>query len=133
MTDPLPVVVFPDIEALSISFLASRLPDVHVTSEWPEDLAERLPVVAVSRLGGGTELRFVLQDGTIDIDCLAASKAAAHDLAQLVLAHMLTMPSADALDAIVYTVTDDGLVWAPDPVTELPRYVLTCTLRFRPA
>jgi hypothetical protein len=133
VSDPLPVVVFPDVEALAITFLAGRLPDAHVTSEWPEDIAERLPVVAVSRLGGGTVLRFVLQDGTIDIDCIAATKAEAHDLAQLALAHLQTMPSAPALNAIVYTVTDDALVWAPDPVTELPRYVLTCTLTFRPA
>lgn len=131
--DPLPVVVFPDAEALTIDFLAGRLPDVRVTSEWPEDLAERLPLVAVSRLDGRTELRFVLQDATLDVDVLATTKAAAQDLAQLVLAHLLTMPSASTPGATVYSVTDDALVWVPDPVTEIPRYVLTCTVRYRPA
>lgn len=131
--DPLPVIVFPDAEALVLDFLAGRLPDVRVTSEWPEDLAERLPLVAVSRLDGRTELRFVLQDATLDVDVLASTKSAAQDLAQLTLAHLLTMPSASIPGATVYSVTDDALVWVPDPVTEIPRYVLTCTVRYRPA
>jgi len=131
--DPLPVVVFPDAEALTIGFLVDRLTAVRVTSEWPEDLAEHLPLVAVSRLDGRTELRFVLQDATLDVDVLASTKSAAQDLAQLVLAHLLTMPSASIPGATVYSVTDDALVWVPDPVTEIPRYVLTCTVRYRPA
>jgi len=131
--DPLPVVVFPDAEALTIDFLAGRLPDVRVTSEWPENLAEHMPLVAVSLLDSGTELRFVLRDATLDVDCLAETKSAAQDLAQLTLAHLLTMPSASIPGATVYSVTDDALVWVPDPVTEIPRYVLTCTVRYRPA
>lgn len=131
MSDPF--VVFPDVEALAVAFLTPRLPGVTVVSEWPEDLAEHLPVVAVSRVGGSTELRFVLEDVALDFDVLAATKAGAQDLVQSVRALLLTAPSHPTPGARIYLVTDDALVWGPDPVTELPRYVLTCTLRVRPA
>ncbi|MFI1580012.1 hypothetical protein [Embleya sp. NPDC020630] len=131
MTDP--VVMFPDGEALAVAFLTPRLPGVTVVSEWPEDLAEHLPVVAVSRVGGSTELRFVFEDVVLDFDVLAATKASAQDLAQSVRALLMTAPSHPPPGARIYSVTDDALVWGPDPVTELPRYVLTMTLRVRPA
>ena len=133
----LPVVVFPDAEALVVGYLADRLgPVVHVGTELPENLGEVLEevdgVVVVSLLDTVDVLDFVLEDPAVEIGALAADKAAAHDLGKLVSAHMKAMPGVYA-DAIVYRVTGAGFAWEPDEVTNLPQYVLAFELRVGPA
>lgn len=130
----LPLVVFPDTEQLVIDYLAGALdPGVHVGSEWPEDLAGAVPVVAVSLLDAGEVLDFVLEDAVVDVEVLAADKAAASDLARLVRAHMKAMPGRSLPGALVYRVECQAHAWVPDEVTNMPRYVLTFELRVRPA
>lgn len=129
----LPVVVFPDVEQLVIDYLAERLDAVQVGSELPEDLASAAPVVAVSLLDAAEVLDFVLEDAAVDVEVLAADKAAASDLARLVAALMKALPGTPLPGATVYRVERQGFTWVPDDVTELPRYVLTFELRVRPA
>lgn len=128
-----PLVVFPDVEAAVTGYLRQQL-DLGVTvgTEWPEDLAQHLPVVAVSRGGGATYTRLVLDEPTLDIDVLAANKAAAHDLAQQVRGHIFAAEGRALGDALVARVEDTSLIWLPDPTTALPRYVLVMSLRVRP-
>jgi hypothetical protein len=129
----LPVVVFPDVEALVINYLADCLDGVQVGAELPEDLESELPVVAVSLLDAAEALDFVLEDAAVDVEVLAADKASASDLARLVAAHMKAMPGVQVAGALVYRVERQALTWVPDEVTELPRYVMTFELRVRPA
>lgn len=130
----LPVVVFPDAEALVIDYLAGVLgEDVDVGSELPEDVQAAVPVVAVSLLDTDEVLDFVLEDPVLDVEVLAADKASASDLARLVSAHMKALPGVQVAGALVYEVERQGLTWVPDEVTDLPRYVLTFRLRVRPA
>lgn len=129
-----PLTVFPDAEAVTIGLLAGVLdPAVTVDSEWPEDLAEHLPVVAVSRAGGATLLRHVTDQARLDIDILDATKAGAHDLAQLVRGHLFAARGTVHTGARIYGVDDTSLIWLPDPTTGLPRYVLVMDLVIRPA
>lgn len=132
----LPLVVFPDIEAELIGYLDGVLA-AGVGSQWPERLAERLPFVAISRGGGATYQRFVLDEPTIDIDCLAATKAAAHDLAQLVRAQLFAAEGTTQGAARIHRVQDVSLIWLPELPAEgtapIPRYVLVVSLRVRPA
>ena len=130
----LPVVAFPDVEAAVITHLAGAL-DVGVTvgADWPENLAENLPVVAVSRGGGATFLRFVLDEPTLDIDVLAADKASAHDLVQQVRGILFAAEGQALGGAWICRVADTSLIWLPDPVTSIARYVLVISLRVRPA
>ncbi|MBW1600897.1 hypothetical protein JJV70_02020 [Streptomyces sp. JJ66] len=130
----LPTVPMPDAEAVTIGVLAP-LRDAGVTlgSQWPEHLAERLPVVAVSLGGGGTRLRAVTVDRTVDIDVLAADKGTAFDLAAEVSARLIAAQGTTQPGARIYSVTETSLVWLPDETTGIARYVLVMSLVLRPA
>lgn len=129
-----PLVVFPDVEAAVTAYLRGLLdPDTTVGTEWPESLAENLPVVAVSRGGGATYTRLVLDDVTLDIDVLADDKATAHDLAQQVRGLLFAAEGTRLGDALICRVQDTSLIWLPDPMTGAARYVLVMSLRVRPA
>jgi hypothetical protein len=131
---PLPVVVFPDAEALVIDYLAGVLGSgVNVGAELPEDVQAAVPVVAVSLLDIDEVLDVVLEDPVLDVEVLAADKASASDLARLVSAYMKALTGKQVPGALVYEVERQGLTWLPDDVTDLPRYVLTYRLRVRPA
>lgn len=131
----LPVAPMPDVEQVAIDLLAEVLDDtVTVSSEWPESVAEHLPVVAVSLgPGGGSAIKAVTANRGLDIDVLAATKAEARDLVALVSAHLLAAQGTVRPGARIYGVTETSLVWLPDPVTNLPRYVLVMSMVVRPA
>lgn len=134
MSSPLPVVPMPDVEQVAIALLTAALdPGVTVDSEWPEHLAEKLPVVAVSLGGGGSRQRAVTADRTLDIDVLAATKAEARDLAALVSAHLLAAQGTVQPGARIYGVDEVSVIWLPDPITDAPRYVLVMSMVVRPA
>lgn len=133
MSSPPPVVAFPDVEAAVVVHLAGVLDGVTVGTEWPESLADHLPVVAVNRGGGAVYTRFVMDEPTLDIDVLAADKATAHDLVQQVRGLLYAAEGAALGDVLVCRVQDTSLVWLPDPVTGLARYVLVMSMRVRPA
>ncbi|GGM04735.1 hypothetical protein GCM10010099_21070 [Streptomyces cinereus] len=137
---PLPVVVFPDAEQVAVALLRAGLAaGTSVGTEWPANLADKLPagVVSVARGGGAVELKFVTEDVTLDIDVLAATKKAAHDLAQLTRAHLHAAEGTTVAGARIYGVSDISLIWLPhqpSPETDpIPRYVLVMQARIRPA
>lgn len=130
----LPLVAFTDVEAAVITHLGQQLDGgVRVGSDWPENLSENLPVVAVSRGGGATHIRFVVDEPTLDIDVLAADKAAAHDLVQQVRGLLFATEGTTIGGALMCRVEDTSLIWLPDLTTGLARYVLVMSLRVRPA
>ncbi|MBB6439916.1 hypothetical protein [Streptomyces candidus] len=140
MTQPLPVVVFPDAEQVAVTLLRARLPaGTVVGTEWPDALESRLPsgVVSVTRGGGAINLTDVAEDVVLDIDVLAATKKTAHDLAQRVRAHLHAVRGSVQAGARVYGVSDTSLVWLPHhPSAEtdpIPRYVLVMSMVIRPA
>lgn len=132
MSGPLPVAPMPDVEAVAIGILAGALePAVRLGSEWPDDLAQNLPAVAVSLGGGGTRLRAVTADRTLDIDVLATDKAAAYDLAALVSAHLVAAQGTVQDGARIYEVSETSMIWLPDEATGIPRYVLVMSMVVR--
>lgn len=129
-----PLVVFPDVEEAVTGYLPSVLdPLVGVGTRWPQELTKSLPFVGVSRSGGATYLRLVLDEPTLDFDVLADSQPAAQDLAQQVRAHMHAADGLTLGAARISRVRDTSLIWLPDPVTGTPRYVLVMSMRVRPA
>lgn len=135
---PLPVVVFPDAEFIAVTVLRAALDaGTHIGTEWPEGLPAKLTagVVSVTRGGGATVQRFVTEDVTLDIDVLAVTKPEAHDLAQLVRAHLRASEGTTVDGAQIYTVADVSLIWLPyQPDAEtapIPRYVLVMQMRLR--
>lgn len=133
MSSPLPVAPMPDAEQVAVGILAAALDsDVTVGTEWPEHLAQSLPAVAVSLGGGGSRQRAITADRTLDIDVLAATKAEARDLAALVSAHLIAAQGTVQPTAQIYGVDEVSVIWLPDPVTGLPRYVLVMSMIIRP-
>ncbi|MFF9043349.1 hypothetical protein [Streptomyces parvulus] len=133
MSSPLPVAPMPDVEQVTVGILAAALdPGVAVGTEWPEHLAKSLPAIAVSLGGGGSRQAAVTADRTLDIDVLAERKAEARDLASLVSATLIAAQGTLQPGAQIYGVQEVSLVWLPDPVTDLPRYVLVMSLVVRP-
>ncbi len=138
MSTPPPVVVFPDAEQVTVDLLLAALEQgTHIGTEWPDDLpqAVKAGVVAVTRSGGAVVQRYVLEDVTLDIDVLAADKGQAHDLVQLVRAHLCAAENSIVNGVRIYAVTDISLIWLPyqaeaetDPI---PRYVLVMQMRLR--
>ncbi|WP_369274523.1 hypothetical protein AB5J55_35400 [Streptomyces sp. R11] len=125
----------PDVEQVAIDLLAEVLDDaVTVGSEWPENLAQNLPVVAVALgPGGGSAIKAVTANRGLDIDILAETKPEARDLAALVSAHLLAAQSTTRAGARIYGVEETSLIWLPDAVTNIPRYVLVMSMVVRPA
>lgn len=138
---PLPVTPMPDVEQVVINYLLPpRLPEgTSVGSEWPPNWLGRLAggVVAVSQGGGGTRLRSVTADRTVDIDILAATKSQARVLAAAVSAHLIATSGTVQPGARIYGVEETSLIWLPyKPSAEtdqIPRYVLVMSLVVRPA
>ncbi|MDX3455041.1 hypothetical protein PV396_24390 [Streptomyces sp. ME02-8801-2C] len=135
---PQPIVTFPDAEETACTLLRAALDGgTHIGTEWPDGLLAKLTsgVVSVSRGGGASVQRFVTEDVTLDIDVLAATKAQAHDVAQLVRAHLHAAEGTTVGTAQIYTVTDLSLIWLPyEPDAEttlIPRYVLVMQMRLR--
>jgi hypothetical protein len=131
----LPVAPMPDIEQVAIDLLAEALgPAATISSEWPENLTEHLPLVAVS-LGpsGGSSIKAVTANRGLDIDVLAPTKGEARDLAALVSAYLLAAQGTVRPGARIYGVDEISLIWLPDPVTNTPRYVLVMSMVIRPA
>ncbi|MDT7847192.1 hypothetical protein [Streptomyces justiciae] len=133
-----PLYVFPDAELLAVTVLRTALEaGTVIGTEWPPDLLDQLAagVVSVTRGGGAVVQRNVLEDVTLDIDVLAATKAEAHDLAQLVRAHLHAARGTTVGGAQIYAVTDTSLIWLPylpDAETDpIPRYVLVMQMRLR--
>jgi hypothetical protein len=77
--------VFPDIEAVLVPWLQAQLLAVYgvtarTCTETPENLADIVPVVAISRSAGGDVLA-ILDRPIVDVDCFAAGRLAAQALA----------------------------------------------------
>lgn len=132
MSSPPPAVTAPDVEQVAVDYLRPLLDSsTTVGTEWPEHLAESLPVVAVSLGGGGARLRGVTADRTLDIDVLAVTKADARDLAAMVSALLIAAHGTTQSGAQIYETDETSLIWLPDPVTRTPRYVLVMSIVIR--
>jgi hypothetical protein len=84
--------VFPDIEQVLVPWLASQLLAVYgvqarTCTETPENLADILPVVAVSR-SAGSDVQAILDRPVVDVDCFAATRLAAGQLSAQVFVLM---------------------------------------------
>jgi hypothetical protein len=136
----LPVARMPDIEQVTVAYLKSVLPSgTIVGTQWPADLDARLAagVVSVTLGGGGSRLKTVTADRTVDIDILGKTKKQARDLAADVSAYLLAARGSSLPGARIYDVSETSLIWLPyQPSAEtdiIPRYVLVMSMVVRPA
>lgn len=140
MSGGLQATAMPDVEQVAVAYLKSVLQiGTAVGTEWPADLASKLAtgVVSVTLGGGGSRLKAVTADRTIDIDVLAATKKQARDLAADVSAQLIAAQGTVQGSARIYGVDETSVIWLPyqasaetDPI---PRYVLVMSMVIRPA
>lgn len=130
----------PDAEQVTVRILKSALPSgTIVGTEWPPSWESKLlsGIVSVTLGGGGSRLKPVTVDRTLDIDILGATKKQARDLAALVSAQLIAVQGTAQHGARIYGVDETSLIWLPyKPSAEtdaIPRYVLVMSMVVRPA
>jgi hypothetical protein len=126
--------VFPDSEALAVSWLAAGVELATVGTDLRGWQAGDRRLVVV-RIGGVPSLAVRIDNPRLDVDAYAESKESAHDLAQSARARLHEMPTGDftGSGAVVAHVRDElGLRFLPDPDTGTPRYLFTVQLVVRP-
>lgn len=140
MSGGLQVVAMPDAEQVTVRILKSALPaGTIVGTEWPKGWDSKLAsgIASVTLGGGGSRLKPVTADRTVDIDILGATKKQARDLAAAASAHLIAAQGTTQHGARIYGVDETSLIWLPyKPSAEtdaIPRYVLVMSMVVRPA
>jgi hypothetical protein len=126
-------VLFPDIEAILVTYLADELADhdteVTVSNRVPSPRPARF--VTVRRVGGITT-SVVTDAATVAVEAWSQSDEDAHDLAQLCRALIHDMTGTVQSGATIYRTSEfGGPVNLPDPESEQPRYTLTVSVTAR--
>jgi hypothetical protein len=124
----------PDVEAMLTGWLRTQLAGPRVVTDIPGNLEDVLPVVQVTRVGGGRVDRF-LPRPRIDVDCYAATREAAADLANQVEHLFATALRGAAVAGGVFGQVDveAGASWRPDPNPRTRRFGVTASLTIRPS
>lgn len=114
---------YPDVERLLVSFLGAALGGVRVLTDTPANLEKVLPVVQVTRFGGA-DVAPGIDRPVVDIDCYAATRGAASDLAERVRYALLYQLPGTSIGTVgiprVDTVT--GPTWRPYDNPALRRF-----------
>lgn len=122
-----PVGPYSDIEKSLVGWLQSQLAGgVRVLTELPGELAQVLPVVRVTRLGG-PELAPRLEAADIDIDTFGGNRSQAFTVLENVRVAMRFKLPGTQLAGSVYTRVDtlSGPAWRPYENTNVRRYGAT--------
>jgi hypothetical protein len=124
---------YASVEKLLVAWLESQLPTVtRVVTELPAQLATKLPVVQVVRFGGPDD-QPTIDLPTVDVDCYAASRGTAEDLAEDVRDLLrFTLPGKTVGGTTVSRVqTIAGPHWRPWDDTTMRRYGASYQLTVR--
>lgn len=140
MTTPAPApALFPDIEAVLVSWLPGQLSSIYgvnvrVLTETPDNLGDILPVVAVSR-SAGVDIQAILDRPVADIDVFASTRTAASLLSRqchiLLHGYLPGTVIAGAVIGMVNTVKGPG--WLPYQDLDFRRYNATYEIYTHPA
>lgn len=123
------VITFPDAEALTVQYLLTVGTGAHISSDVPDPRPDLL--VTVLR-AGGTRRNLISDSPMLIVQAWASTKGAAHDLCQLVRAHIHAMAGTKVNGVWAYKVTEvGGPAYLPDPDTNTPRYQITVQLHLR--
>lgn len=126
----LPVVVYPDAEALVLDAIADEL-SVTKHSVVPTDRDGTETFLACRRVGGPNR-DVVVDDATLSIEAWAPTKAAAHDLIQQARGVLHSLVGSQLDGVPVYDVSEfAGPAYLPDPDSSHPRYTLTASVSLR--
>jgi hypothetical protein len=123
---------WPDIEALLIRALSGVGGAHRVATNLPADLSGNLPLIQVTRVGGADD--HLSDYPVVDLDCFAATRYAAGQLAATVREAVLGLRHTDVGGLLVDAVdTTAGPIWVDYADATVQRYVLTVEITIRPA
>jgi len=132
---------YPEAEEILVTALAAHFTSARVCTETPDNLADVLPCIRVTRFAGGSDPVYTFDNPSIDFDCYAASRGAARKLAYDVRTYVRqtlvgsTVEITDANDAVtgrafVARAQDIlGPHWTPYDNTSLRRFTYSAALR----
>lgn len=122
------VIVFPDAEALAVTFLNPKV-GVRVATQIPNPRPASF--IRVLRVGGARR-SLVVDSPVLVFECWAPDEIAASQLAQTARAHVFSMAQTTVNGHWVYLVRDvAGPQSFPDPLTDTPRYQFTVQIDTR--
>lgn len=117
------VIVFPDAEAVVITHLKTQIAGLQISTMVPKTRPKRF--VKVTRVGG-TKIRLNADSPMLTFECWEETTKKAHDLCQLVRAHLHAMAGHEVAGEWVYRVQEvGGPAYFPDPTSDTPRYQIT--------
>lgn len=123
----MPSQVLPDVEAVTIAFLAATVDGDVGSHRWE---GSGLPFTRVTRIGGTPAIPGRLDAARLQIDVWAADQASARLAAATAQSVLHQMPGHLTDDTAVTAVRDDlGLTWLPDDVA---RYLFGVTVYAHP-
>lgn len=129
------VVVFPDAVALTLTYLASVLPEHGYDVPTCQRVPNPRPAVFVRVLRvGGPRLNLVVDAATLTVEAWAADDDDAMALAQLTRALLHAMAGTTVDGVAIYRVQEfAGPAMQPDAVSDQPRAVATYSVETRGA
>jgi hypothetical protein len=114
------VIVFPDAEALAITYLKAHISNVIIATKVPDPRPTKL--IKVTRVGG-SKLRLNADSPVLVFECWGSTTIEASELARLARAYIDAMAGEKVNGVWVFKVREvGGPAYFPDPDSSLPRY-----------
>ena len=122
---------YADAEAVLVTALAAHFTSARVCTETPDNLADVLPCIRVTRFAGGADEVYTFDNPNVDFDCYAATRAAASTLAYEVRSYVRsTLPGTTVSGAFIARAQDIlGPHWTPYDNTSLRRFTYSAAIR----
>lgn len=116
------VIVFPDAEALAITYLKAHISNVTIATKVPDPRPTNGKLIKVTRVGG-SKLRLNADSPVLVFECWGSTTIEASELARLARAYVDAMAGEKVNGVWVFKVREvGGPAYFPDPDSSLPRY-----------
>ncbi len=124
-----------DAELLAANYLRARaeiiaLVSTRVVTELPK--LPTYPVLALTRIGGLADHPGWLDVARLQVDGWGTTKGNASLVARTALAALLDMPGVHTLGVVTHVAQNLGLTWAPDEISDQPRYLFGVSIHTHP-
>lgn len=122
---------YADAETALVAALAAQFPSAEVCTETPDNLAEVLPCIRVTRFAGTADEVYTFDNPSIDFDCYAADRTSAKLLAYQVRSFVRGPLIGITVAGAFFARSRDimGPVWTPYDNTSLRRFTYSAAIR----
>lgn len=123
---------YAEAETVLVAAAAAHFTSARVCTETPPDLATVLPVIRITRFGGGADQVYTFDNPQVDFDCYAATRAAAQTLAYQVRSWLHGTVDGTTLSSVAFVarVQDiQGPTWTSYENTAVRRFTYSAEIR----